>query len=433
MGTLASPNLVLPLIDLATGALDTGETVVIVLHGDAYPGDGISVPEIGATGYYKIETAGGVAALAQGIYEVYVNGTFKAVFVHGHTALQDHADSVADPHSLAAAQVSIVDAGGYFTGTDVEAAMQELGDDVAALSVSNAILLDNSAQSVDVAKPVITNLNADKIDGRHAGASAGNVPILDAGGDLPLDNIPDTLTGKDADSVDGRDVGIVNGTIPELGSGAGQLDTSVLGKAVGTSDDKIPQISDSKVAGKLDDTLLGVELGTVLGSDIPTVAQARNRTATLNQGDVPSPATYGGGTVWAEASIPNNLTPIILDDSIDWRDRFIIINGIIDERGAGVAGFLPGGINDIGIRTTIIDLAPQSDLVVGMFYSEEGAAAAGVAPRFEWNSAAVSEDYVFIWADSTTGKLMIGKDSITYSSQYAVFLKIDYSPDQGHY
>ena len=76
MGTVASPNLVIALIDLSTGALDSAETVELILHGDDYvnPGDRIAVPEIGATGYYKIETDGGVAGFAPGICEGWVRG-----------------------------------------------------------------------------------------------------------------------------------------------------------------------------------------------------------------------------------------------------------------------------------------------------------------------------------------------------------------------
>ncbi len=50
---------------------------------------------------------------------------------------------------------------------------------------------------------VCTNLNADKVDGADAGNAANNVLKLDASGLVPLANIPTPLTGKDADTVDG--------------------------------------------------------------------------------------------------------------------------------------------------------------------------------------------------------------------------------------
>lgn len=248
MGTVASPNFVIALIDLSAGALDTGETVEVVLHGDAYPGDAISVPEIGTTGYYKIETAGGVAALAQGSYEVYVGGTFKSVITHGDTGLQDHIVNVSDPHSVAAAQVAITDSGAYYTGTDAEAALQEVGADMAGKAdTANTILTDNSSQSVAADKPKVTNLDADSVDGKDAGNAADNVLLLDSSAEVPLANIPDILTGKDADTVDGKDVGTSAGNIPEMATGAipGKMSTSLLGKEVGGGLDDIAQISDA--------------------------------------------------------------------------------------------------------------------------------------------------------------------------------------------
>lgn len=261
MGTAASPNIVLDLIDLSSGASDSGETVEIVLEGGAYPGDAIALSEIGVTGKYKKEAAVGVAAVLQGIYHVYVGGTFRNTVTHGYTALQTHIIDVADPHGVAAGQVAIVDSGAYYTGTDVEAALQEVGADLATKAgVADTILTDNSAQSVSSAKPVVTNLNADKVDGAHVGTSAGNLVALDSNGKLPLAQIPDDLAGKNAATVGGKAVGITNGDIPEIGAGANQLNSSVLGKAVGVANTNLPQIDTSAgaaVAGRIHDTVLG--------------------------------------------------------------------------------------------------------------------------------------------------------------------------------
>lgn len=51
----------------------------------------------------------------------------------------------------------------------------------------------------------LTGKDADSVDGAHAGNAAGNVLLLDGSGLVPLGNIPATLTGKDADTVDGRE------------------------------------------------------------------------------------------------------------------------------------------------------------------------------------------------------------------------------------
>lgn len=431
MGTEASPNLVLTIIDLSTGNPDSGETVEILLDGDTYPGDAIALSEIGVTGRYKKVTAGGVDAVLQGVYHVYVGETFNGIFVHGYTGIADHLASSADPHSVAAEQVSVVDSEpSYYSSNDVEAILAEIGADLETKAdTDSTVLLDNSSQSVTVGKPVVTNLNSDKVDGRHAGASAGNLPILDGNATIPLDNIPDTLTGKDADTVDGKHVGTVAGKIAQIGGGAGRLGVSMLNKVVGSSAGNIPVISNTQQAGKLDYTLLAKRLGTVVATDIPTVAQARHRTATHNQGDSPDPDIYGGGTVWLEELTANNTTPVIVDDSIDWRDRFITIQGKILE--SSLSSDLPGGGDDDGITTGLEDGNEPVHLAVGMFYSEAGNSGAGNDPgwRFRPDSGA---DYIYIWADDSDGKLKMGKASTSNGNQYAVTIKIDYSPDQGH-
>jgi|GEM_PF-2428501 len=49
-----------------------------------------------------------------------------------------------------------------------------------------------------------SGLDADLLDGAHAGNGPNNVLKLDSGGFVPLSNIPGTLTGKSADMVDGK-------------------------------------------------------------------------------------------------------------------------------------------------------------------------------------------------------------------------------------
>ena len=432
MGTEASPNLVLTIIDLATGNPDSGETVEILLDGDTYPGDAIALSEIGVTGRYKKEAAIGVAAVLQGVYHVYVGGAFNSIFIHGYTGIADHLINVTDPHGVTAAQVAVVDSEPYYSSNDVEAILAEVGADLATKAdAGTAVLLDNTSQTVIAGKPKITNLNADKVDGRHVGTNPGNIPILNGDGTISLSDIPERLTGKSADMVDDKHVGEVAGTIPQLGAGAGKLGISMLNKVVGSAAGNLPQVSVTKEAGKLDDTLLGKELGTVVATDIPTVAQARHRTSTLNQGDSPDPLIYGGGTVWVEDATVDDTVPVILDSSINWRDRFITIMGKILEAGASVGSEIPGGGSDDGITTGLIDSLAATHFAAGMFYSEAGRSGAGITPGWRFRPAA-SEDYIYIYADSTTGNLMMGKAATANASRYAVTVKIDYSPDQQH-
>jgi len=444
MGTVAAPNLVIALIDLSTGGSDDGETVEVVLHGDSYPGDAVAVPEIGSSGKYKIETAGGNAALAQGIYEVYVGGTFKSVITHGYTGLQDHVVSVSDPHAVAAAQVAIVDAGGYISGSEVEAAIQELGAALAAKAdASGTILTDNSDQSVNAAKPKVDNLDADQVDGADAGNSANNVLKLDSDGLVPLANIPDTLTGKNADSVDGADVGTGAGDIPQLSATeqAGKLDTTVLGKKVGGADDNIAQVAVGVAdANKIHSTLLAKKVGAAndnipqISTDDPPEAgkvhssllgMAAHRTASRNVGDSPAPDPTGGGSLWVEASVPNNTDQITLDANLDWKGRMILIKGYALEPANDT---LPGGANDDTIEFDKNDAL--NDLSAG-FYSQDGREGPGNAPGVDVDISA-TEDSLFFWVDASDGYLKCGKSATAFSTTFDLFLRVEYSPQQNH-
>jgi len=306
MGTLAAPNLLITLTDFSSGAVDTGKSVEIVLHGDAYPGDAIALSEIGVTGKYKYETSVGVAAITQGVYEVYADAVFVALFQHGFSAVQDHMDSDSNPHSVVAAQISIADSGSLITATTVEAALQEIVTAVnTKASSGSTVLTNNSTQSVSSSKPTVTNLDADKVDGKHVGFGANQIPYLerDAREDmtLRLDAIPRDLTGKNADKLDGYHAGSSGGQIPILSAnveagrihtslqniaqgyadgqipkllaskGVTGLHTSLLDKEVGIGNLMIPRISTGAVAGYLSDTILGVVVGT--GDDmIPLIS-----------------------------------------------------------------------------------------------------------------------------------------------------------------
>ncbi len=446
MGNQASPNVVFALVDLATGANDTGETVEILLQGDTYPGDAIALSEIGVTGIYKFETADATPAVLQGTYSVYAGGVFRAVYIHGNEDIQDHMDDTTNPHSVIAVQVPITDAGGLITATDVEDALQEIATDLATKAdVGTALFLDNSSQSVDASKPIVTNLDADLVDGHNAGSSPGNVPILDDEGFLPLTDLPTDLTGKNADQVDGHDVGFAAGDIPELSATgeANKLDTTVLGKKVGIADDNLVQLAIGAAdAGKLHETLTAKKVG-IANDNIPQISTDAvpdtgkihesllgilgSRTATGNQGDIPAPDTYGGGPVWAEFEI-SAANPIkIIDSSIDWRDRFITINGVTI---SGSSTLRPGGAADAIIRgQNGPDIDNAEKHFSAFFYSEQGSNGAGT-PRLELSFAAA--DDITFYVDSSTGYLTAQRTE-SAGTTWQIMCKIDYSPIQNHY
>lgn len=268
MGTQAAPNLVMTIIDLSTGNPDSGETVEIVPYGDTYPTNKVILSEIGVTGRYKKETAPASPAVAEGAWKVYVAGAFRGIFLHGGEFIEAHLASSSDPHGVSGAQVAITDSGGYFSGSTVEAALQEIGASLAGKASSGGtLLLDGSEQAVADGKPKVNFLNADLVDGAEPGTGTGDIPLLHE----------NNVTGFLNTSLLGKRVGSGNDYIPQISTDvtpeAGKVHESVLGKKVGAGDDNIPQISTdaSPEAGKVHDTILGKKVGT--GDDnIPQIS-----------------------------------------------------------------------------------------------------------------------------------------------------------------
>lgn len=63
----------------------------------------------------------------------------EAGIATAHSELQAHLDDGSDAHDASA--ISIVDTGGYFAGTDVEAALQESAADIAAMGTPASLAL----------------------------------------------------------------------------------------------------------------------------------------------------------------------------------------------------------------------------------------------------------------------------------------------------
>ena len=490
MGTQAAPNLVMSLIDLSDGSLDTGKTVELLAYGGSYPTGAIALTEIGTTGRYKKETAGGAAAVTQGIYLVYVGGTLEGVFVHGYEGVAAHiADVTGNPHAVVASQVNITDTGEYFTGSTTELALQEIGAALATkASTLNTILTDDSTQSVDSSKAKVTNLNADKLDGYHAGTNANQIPPLNASGKFPESMLPLSLPNINVGKVGGLQPGVGNNNLAVINTQvvAGLLHTSVLGKAVGAAADMIPllgtgstklrisllgvevgaldgnliRVHSTKQAGYIHDSLLNKEVG-VTDDDIPQIStdaapeagkihesllgQMGGRIATNNQGDAPAPTKYGGGVIWFEQQIVKaNVSPIVIDTSIDWRDRFIHVIGYMQHTSSDVSDYRPGGILDTQVfgasrnQTTDGDnpiSVVQTNLAELFLYTRDGVTTQGAGEpsgsMYLDSDGGTTDDGLSFYADEATGNLICKKGGTARC--YNVLLKIEYSPDQGHY
>jgi len=403
MGTAAAPNLVVTIIDFTTGNPDTGETVEIVPYGSVYPTNKVTLSEIGVTGRYKKETGSGVAAVAEGSWQIYVGGVFRGIYLHGGSYIDAHHANVSDPHGVSGAQVALSDAGGYFTN-NVEDALQEVGASLAGKAgTGTAVLLDASTQSVNSGKPKIINLNADKVDGYHVGSIAGKIPLLGA-------------------------------------SGATRINLTLLGKKVGTGNDNIPQISTDVTpeAGKIHDTLLGKEVGggnlhlpqiTIaweysgrlssgyLGTPAP-------HTGLLNLTDTPAPDVFGAVTVYVDGTIPDNTDHIVLDDKSNWLDRWVFVRGYV-RYGASPANYVPGGSADQLIRGYLNADGEMVDMIAGCFYSEAG----GANPYTTYDPGAGDEIRIGV---SAGGDLEIYKAGTASGSLIAFGLEITCSPAQNH-
>lgn len=107
------------------------------------------------------------------------------------TGLADHLADTSDAHDASA--ISIVDAGGYFTGTDVEAALQELGAgggggggatdaaDVTFTPAGTIAATDVQAAVEEVAADAAADLSAHETDATDA-HDASAISVVDSGG-----------------------------------------------------------------------------------------------------------------------------------------------------------------------------------------------------------------------------------------------------------
>jgi len=239
MGTQSAPDIIIPIVDTADGSLESGLTAVKIVPIDGtLANDAITLNELGSTGKYAKTTSSGSDAVDQDVYLVYADSgsgdVLRGVYIHGGDFIDDHIDNTSNPHSITPTQLTVTDTGGYYTSTDVEEVLQEIGADLAnKADTANTILTTSATQSVDSGKPKITNLNADKLDGYDASNTADSIPILDSNADLPLAQIPDTLTGKDADTVDGKEPGTGDDNLAQISTDstpdAGKIHSSMLG------------------------------------------------------------------------------------------------------------------------------------------------------------------------------------------------------------
>ena len=158
------------------------------------------------------------------------------------------------------------------------------------------------------------------------------------------------------------------------------------------------------------------------------------RTATANKSDSPAPDASGGGTVWAEFRT-NGTTAVLIDNSVDYRDRFVSIQGYAEEV---ATSRLPGQANDDQLMAYKDCTATSAGLVLqalagGVFYTESGGDVTN-DPVLRLYAEGQTQSYGIIVAHPTNGGLYYDHGSGTPpTNERDIILKIDYSPVQNHY
>lgn len=161
------------------------------------------------------------------------------------------------------------------------------------------------------------------------------------------------------------------------------------------------------------------------GLDALTAKVAPIRTATTNQSDAPAPSTYGGVEVVVERNT-NGTTAVVIDDSIDWRDRLVRADFRLEIVDVSTVGLVPGGVGDDAIVYT----QASDNFFRSMFYTQAGqdgttsASCVEVVPN-------LATDALRLFARDTDGALCIIKDGTT-DNEHMIMGFFKASPIQNH-
>jgi len=112
-----------------------------------------------------------------------------------HGQIDTHIGSTSNPHSVIASQATIADSGGYYTGTEVETALQEIGAgttlDTRYIKKSpgsitdNTILIPDATYNGLIIKGV-SGQSANIFEINSSGGSSGNLAFVDSDGNVDL-------------------------------------------------------------------------------------------------------------------------------------------------------------------------------------------------------------------------------------------------------
>lgn len=183
----------------------------------------------------------------------------------------------------------------------------------------------------------------------------------------------------------------------------------------------------------VDDSDDMTNLITVKGPDSNIYGTRTPRTATYNKADSPAPDHFGGGTVWVELR-SSGTSGKILDESIDWRDRFIVVTGYAVEQ---ATSRLPGQAGDNDLRANTDANATSAGNVLvnyfsGFLYTQQGCQGGILDTEKLEIESENGTQFGDIFALDSDGSLRW--DSLSApTNNHDIILKVDYSPKQKHY
>lgn len=144
------------------------------------------------------------------------------------------------------------------------------------------------------------------------------------------------------------------------------------------------------------------------------------RTGSENQADSPAPTLGGAYMTWVE-KVTNGTTIVVLDDFIDWRQRFVDVAGCYVSSSA----YIPGGGSD-----DLISYDLSSAGVIRFCFTQDGHdGGLGYTPGMDID---LGTEHVRIFARSTDGALCMRKSAHAVDPDVNVVLRVIGSPQQNH-
>lgn len=200
----------------------------------------------------------------------------------------------------------------------------------------------------------------------------------------PLQDLIDVALGSQVRQNDDDIVAVVNGALDNSNflsgadaAGLGLTSDKIANLAITNAKLAVNAVTNTKI---LDGEVYGVKLANDLsGSE----GQGANRNELFNKADGTGVDTnvivgrkqHGGKIVTAYFSIPDAAVYVI-DDSIDWRERVIVMVAYGFEQAAGAKKDIPDGVNDDDISGFVWSALGVRDPTfnAGIFFSEKGTA-----------------------------------------------------------